>query len=108
MIAQNYKVFNEPGKVKMTWVYCLIATAVIFAGAFLVPETVKIPKIIIPLIYSWATYYLVQQLQGAQIDTHVKAGGEIYSWWRAIGISLIGVVITFAIIFVILLFLPNS
>jgi hypothetical protein len=106
LMAENYKVFNEYGKAKMAWVYSIIATIVIFGGIFLVPDSVKIPRIIIPLIYSWLTYLIVQQLQGAQIKTHFTAGGQAYTIWRALLIALIGTIITVAVIFGILYFLP--
>jgi hypothetical protein len=34
LIAENFKVFNEPNKVKLTWIYAIIATIVIFGGVF--------------------------------------------------------------------------
>lgn len=108
LLAENYKAFNEQGKAKITWVYSIIATIGILGGAFLIPDSSKIPSIIIPLIYSWLTYLIAQQLQGAQIKTHITAGGQAYTIciWRALLIGLIGAIITVALIVGILYLLP--
>jgi len=103
LIAQNYKAFNDPDKAKRTWLFTVIGTVVIFAAAFLLPIPPNGSRIIIPLIYSYITFFLVKQYQGNDIATHINGGGEVYSWWRALGISLIGLVITFVILFVIIL-----
>src|SRR6266487_6381979 len=63
LIAENFKIFSEPDRAKKTWIYAIIATVVIFGGIFLIPDTVKIPNQIIPLIYTGITYYLVQHFQ---------------------------------------------
>lgn len=100
MIAENYKAFDEPDKVRMTWIYAIIATAVIFGGIFLIPDSVNVPTYIIPLLYSWVVYYIVQNLQGVKINDHISTGGPVYSWGRVIGVSLIGVVPILVIIFI--------
>jgi hypothetical protein len=105
MIAENYKAFDEPDKAKKAWIYAIAATVVIFGGIFLVPESVNIPRVIIPLLYTWATYYIVQNLQGAQIDAHVNTGGLVYSWGRVIVVSLISLAATLAVIFAVALFI---
>jgi hypothetical protein len=104
LIAENYKAFNELEKVKMTWVYTVVATVVIFGGVFFIPDSVNIPKIIIPLVYSWVTFYIVQSFQGAQMKTHMEQGGETFSWGRTLLIGLIGAVVTLAPIVIIVYF----
>ncbi len=104
LIAENYKVFNEVDKAKRSWIYAIIATVIIFGGAFLIPDSVSIPKIVIPLIYSWITYYLVQRYQGEQIDAHITGGGNVHNWWRIIGISLVGLVVTLILLFILVYF----
>ena len=99
LIAENFKVFNEPEKAKKTWVYAIISTIVIFGGIFLLIDTEEIPRQIIPLCYTAIAYFLVRHYQGTLINSHINSGGQTYSWWRTIGISLIGAVITFLPIF---------
>ncbi|HEY6914222.1 MAG TPA: hypothetical protein VI413_06050 [Paludibacter sp.] len=99
LIAENFKVFNQHDRVRKTWIYSIIATIVIFGGVFLIPDTVKIPNQIIPLIYTIIASQIVQVYQKAKITTHINAGGQVYSWWRTIGVGLIGLVITVIIVF---------
>jgi hypothetical protein len=102
LIAENFKAFNEADKVKKTWLYTIIATVVIFGVAFLLPESGSSGRIIFPLIYSWVAYYIVQNYQGTQMDTFTNTGGETVSWWRVIGVGLIGCIITLLILFIII------
>lgn len=103
-IAQNFKVFSEAEKVKKTWIYAIIASIVIFGGAFLIPDSLKIPNFVIPLIYVSIASYLVNHFQGQKITAHIKSGGQIYSWWRTIGVALIGLAIIIIPIFSIVYF----
>ncbi len=107
LIAENYKAINEHGKAKTTWIYAVIATVIIFGLAISIADNdhIKIPTPVIPLIYSWITYWLVQTYQKQQIDTFLTSGGTTYSWWRTIGISLAGAIITFGLLFITLSFI---
>ncbi len=102
LIAHNFNAFNEPRKAKMTWIYSIIATIIIFGGVFLIPDPDKIPRQIVPLIYTAIAYFLVQRFQGKLIETHLDAGGKAYSWWKAAGIGLVGTVITVILLFFII------
>lgn len=94
LIAENFNAFNETDKAKKTWIYTIIATVVIFGGIFMIPESVKIPNQIIPLIYTAIAYFLVQHFQGQNISAHINSGGQLYSWWRTITVGLIGLALT--------------
>jgi hypothetical protein len=94
LIAENFKAFNDTDKAKKTWIYAIIATVVVFGGVFLIPENVKIPNQIIPLIYTAIAYYLVQHYQGQNISAHLNSGGQLFGWWRTIAVGLIGLAIT--------------
>lgn len=94
LIAENFKVFNEFDNAKKTWMYAILTTIVVFGGIFLIPDTVKIPNQVIPLIYTAIAYYLVQHFQGQKINAHIDAGGQLHSWWRTIGVGIIALAIT--------------
>lgn len=94
LIAENFKAFDEPDKAKKTWWFALLATVVIFGGIFLIPDTVKIPNHIIPLVYTGIASLLVQKFQGPQIAAHLDAGGAVHGWWRTIGAGLVGLAVT--------------
>jgi hypothetical protein len=106
LIAENYKVFNEPGKAKKAWVYAILATIAIFGGLFLLPDSTKIPNTIIPLFYTAITWSIVQYYQATQINAHIDAGGLIYKRSRAFVVGLIGAVII-AVPFIGLLYLTD-
>ena len=99
LIAENFKAFNETNKAKKTWIYAIIATVIVFGGVFLIPDNVKIPNQIIPLIYTAIAYYLVQHFQGQSILAHINSGGQLFSWWRTIAVGIIGLAITIIPIF---------
>ncbi len=80
LIAENYRTFNEDDKAKRTWLITAIATVLILGAVFLIPDSVKIPNVVFPLIYSWIASYLVQHYQGGQIDGYITSGGETYNW----------------------------
>lgn len=94
LIAENFNAFNDTGKAKKTWIFAIITTIVVFGGVFMIPENVKIPNQIIPLIYTAIAYYFVQHFQGKNIVSHISSGGQLFSWWRTIAVGIIGLAIT--------------
>jgi hypothetical protein len=102
LIAENYKNLEERGKVLKTWLFAILATIVIIGVAFLIPTSSGSPSYILPLLYSWFASYLAKWLQGDRIKLHRRDMGELYTRWRAALVGLIGLVITFVIIFIVL------
>jgi hypothetical protein len=94
LIAENFKAFNEVDKAKKTWIYAILATIAVFGGVFLIPDNVEIPNQIIPIIYTAITSYFVQYFQGQNISTHINSGGQLFGWWRTIGVGIICLAIT--------------
>lgn len=104
MISHNYKALGKKDKVMPCWIICISFLIVLLAGLFLISDNWNVPNIIIPLAYSLVTYMLVQQLQGKEIEKFLEEGcGKLFGWWRTIGISILGCVLTFLPIFLILL-----
>jgi len=101
LLSENFKTLGQPEKVKPTWIITIIATIVIFGGVFLIPENVNIPSQIIPIIYSAIAYGLFKKHQETKYNEYINSGGLIHSWWRVIGISIIGILITIVPIFAI-------
>src|SRR4030095_3350467 len=106
LIAENYRQLGEFDKVKTTWLYATGATILIFGAVFFIPGIEKIPNYIIPIIYSGIAPLLFQKYQGDQVKSHIKNGGQLYSTWRAVLASLIGLM-AMAIIVMVLLFLTD-
>ncbi|HVT85837.1 MAG TPA: hypothetical protein VHD35_11600 [Chitinophagaceae bacterium] len=103
LAAENFKQLGQTDRVKTTWIIAILATMIIFGAVFLIPNIEKVPNYIIPLIYTGIAQFLVQKYQGLAIKTHIAAGGQTYSVWRAVWIGLVGLAILIAIIFVIIL-----
>lgn len=92
LIAENYKAVGEYSKYKKTWIITILLTIVIFTLLYLIPDNSRIPNYIFPVIYSSIAFSLVKTFQGELIEAHQNAGGLFYSWWRIIGVSVIGLI----------------
>jgi hypothetical protein len=103
LAAENFRQLGEQNKVKTAWAIAIIATIVIFGGIFLVPDIEKIPRYIIPLLYSALAQFLIQKYQGPTIKAHIDSGGQTYTAWRAAWIGLVGLVVLMAVIIAIIL-----
>jgi hypothetical protein len=99
LFSENFKSLGQPEKVKSTWIIAIISTIVIFGGAFLIPENSKIPNQLIPIVYSAIALGLFKKFQEKNATEHINSGGLVYSWWRVIGVAVIGLIITTAAIF---------
>ena len=107
LAAHNYRHLGQQKKVMITWLIAISSTIIIFGSALFIPQSEFMPRYIIPLIYTGIAQYLVRRFQGKEIMTHVENGGETYSFGRAILIGLIGLLITFAIFFIVILLLSG-
>ena len=96
-ISENFKVFNDLEKAKMTWLFTIIVSILVILLACLLPENV--PGFIFPVIYVLITSYFLKKYQENDIQKHLNNGGETYGGWRVFVISLISVVVLAAIIF---------
>jgi hypothetical protein len=102
LIAENFKAFNETDKAKKTWIYTIIGAIIIFGGILSIPDDIfeHIPKYVIPLIYTGIAYGFVQHYQKQNISAFIALNGNPFGWGRVIMVSLIGLAITVALIFV--------
>lgn len=98
-IAENFKVFGDFIKVRNTWIITILSTLLIFGLIFMIPEDVNIPNVIFPIIYMGIAAYFTKKYQEENIAKHIENGGEEFNWWRTIGISLIGCIVTLGAIF---------
>ncbi|MDQ3747826.1 MAG: hypothetical protein M3367_02250 [Acidobacteriota bacterium] len=94
LIAKNFRAFGEADKARKTWVIAIIATVIIISIAFFAPYIDRIPNFFFTLVYTGIAYVLFQMYQGEKIKAYIKAGGKIHSWWRTLGVAVIGVVVT--------------
>lgn len=97
LFSEKFKTLGEYKKVKPTWILTIFATIIIFAS----PESSKIPSSIIPIAYTVITYWIFHKIQSKKVDQYINSGGLIHNWKRVIGVSIIGLIITFSLIFTI-------
>jgi hypothetical protein len=90
LIANNFKVLGEIDNAKKTWIYGSLGTVLIFGGTFLMPLFSKLPPQIITIAYLFLTSFMVQTFQEKKLSVFLNSGGQKYSWWRTIAVTIIG------------------
>jgi hypothetical protein len=98
-IAENYKALNEPENAKLIWSYTIPLTLLLFSLALIIPQFENFPTLVIPIGYSMGAFLYSKYYQGPKMQAHLEAGGEEFGWGRIIGVSLLGLVITFVLMF---------
>ena len=101
LIRENYKALHETEKGNKALIISIVATIALFALIFSIPEQVieKIPKVIIPAIYTGMIVFWVEQTFGALFKQHEEHKYAFFSRWRAAGIGAISLLILAAGLF---------
>lgn len=97
-IAENFKTLKEFDAARKAYLYTILATILIFVGIAIIPDSVPVPKMIIPITYTSIAVALYRKYQDQQIKEHLKKGGLSHGWGRIILISIIGLILTFIIL----------
>jgi len=95
LISENFKSLNRPDERRKSLIIGIITTIILFGGLFLLPEKLvdKIPRQLIPLIYTGIIWGIVEWTQGDILKSHKENGNSFFSGWRAAGIGLISLLI---------------
>ena len=95
MIGENFKSLDNPEKGRNSLIIGIISTVILFVGIFMIPENIidKIPRQIIPLIYTGIIWGIVEWKQGEILKLHKKLGNSFFSGWRAAGIGFVSLII---------------
>lgn len=97
MVAANYRAFGEADKRRKTWFVTVAAAAFLFYISFFAPYLDRVPNLLFSLVCAGIIVVLVQMYQGAKIRAHIGAGGKIHSWWKTLGVTFVGGVISIVI-----------
>jgi hypothetical protein len=91
LARQNFKTLGNDDYAKLSLIIGVVSTILIFVGLAMVPENSidKIPNAILPAIYTAIIYFIIEKLQGKQLEEHKKNNGVFYSNWKATGIGAI-------------------
>jgi len=95
LIRENYLSLNKPDAGKKALIFGLLVTVLLFTGIFMLPDAVinKIPRGILPAIYTGIIYLIVEKIQGKILNEHKTNNNTFYSGWKAAGIGLISLVV---------------
>lgn len=96
LIGENFKALNKPVAGRNALYLSIVVTVAIFALLFLLPDNFvdNIPKMLLPLIYLGLTALIIERTQGNALRKHKEHNNKFYSAWRAVGISLIPLLMT--------------
>lgn len=104
LFASNYRQLGQAGKATASLIWNVAGTVGLLIIAFMLPE--RFPGHIIPLAYSFAILHTAKRLQGEAFADHIAAGGRLQSWWAAVGVGLLCLVLVFGVIFAVVWFMP--
>ena len=79
----------------------ILLTTIISIIAWAIPIPKEFPNIIIPLVIAIIAKLIIEATQGKKIKEEISAGKKPESWWKVIGITIIGFIIALASMFVI-------
>lgn len=97
-MAENFRALDQKAKIRITWIITILFSIVLGIITFSIPESWKIPNQLIPLSYTGLAFGLYKYFQGKPIDSLVKNGGQLQSWGKIILVSVIGMIVTVALI----------
>lgn len=98
LLAHNYRRLGDSKNAWLSILAGFFVTAMFTFIAYLLPDGMRI-GLAVPQIIAITLYARLQQ--GAQIEAHQEAGGELVSSWLAAGIGLLTLAVLLVVIFVI-------
>lgn len=95
LIGENFKSIDKTIEGRISLIIGIISTVILFGGILMIPENIidKIPRQIIPLIYTGIIWGIVEWKQGDILKAHKENNNLFFSGWRAAGIGFISLLI---------------
>jgi len=95
LIGENFKAIDKPIEGRNSLIIGIISTIILFGGIFMIPQNIidKIPRQLIPLIYTGIIWGIVEWKQGDILKAHKENNNTFFSGWRAAGIGFISLLI---------------
>jgi hypothetical protein len=95
MVRKNFINLGREKEGMYALVIGILATAVIINSIILSPDALieKLPRYLIPAIYTLIIALLVQWKLGSALTSHKKLNGPVYSNWHTFGFSMAGAVL---------------
>lgn len=103
LVVENFKSLNQFEKIRSTWLIAILSTVLIFGLLLLLPESItsNFPPLFIPLLYLSFAQIGFKKYQEKDMALYIEKGGSTHSVMRALGIGLIGLILTFLIMVII-------
>jgi hypothetical protein len=105
LMGSNYADIGDAARAKRTRLYGALLTIVVFTLAYFIPDNV--PNTVFGIAFAAAAYKLADTEFGTLLHQHLGEGGQLRSWWRAAGISLLVAAIVVALVVCVLMLLSS-
>jgi hypothetical protein len=102
LIRENYLSLNKPDEGKNALMIAIATTFLLFTGIFMIPESImdKIPRQILPIIYTAIIYYIVDLKHGEILKLHEENGNSFYSGWKAAIVGFLSLLVICVFVFI--------
>jgi len=104
--SRNYLRLGQSSSSTQCLIWGAVGTVALLAISFFLPE--RFPDQAIPIGYTFGLLQAAKHTHGSIVAQHLSAGGRLGSWWAVVGISLLFLVIVLAILFGVILLLPDE
>ena len=104
--SRNYMRLGQSSRSTQCLIWGTAGTAALLTICFFLPE--RFPNQAIPIGYTFGLLRAAKQTHGSIVAEHLSAGGRLGSWWTVVGISLLVLVVVLAILFGVILVLPDE
>ena len=101
LARQNFISLGKKESAKNSLIIGIVSTVLLFAAIFSVPDELinKVPRFVIPLIYTGIIYILIEKYQGKELKKHLANRGPCYSLWKAVGVGAVSMLVILAGLF---------
>ena len=106
LMCMNYKALGHAKAAQQSLTVGIVGTTILLVVGFFLPD--NFPNLVLPIASLFAVQQWYKQGQEEIFKTHVANGGQKGSWGTTIGISLLCLVLILAVIFGIVMVLPES
>lgn len=88
-LIENYKSLDKQALVNKAWGITIGSTVLYFLLGYVIQEMFNISAVPVTVACVMGGRQIFKQEQAIDVETHIQQGGEVYSNWRAAGISLL-------------------
>ncbi|WP_222164774.1 hypothetical protein [Edaphocola aurantiacus] len=94
LLSENFKILGQKKQARNTLLLSAIASFTLGVLMAFIPAMENIPRMVIPLLSGIAFQLLTNRFQKNRIEEHIENGGTTFSFWRVLGMVLLGTVCT--------------